>query len=66
MDFATVSQLIGTLGFPIVACCALFYRMSVQDEAHKAEIDKLTEAINNNTIALTKLVQKIGGTDETE
>ena len=66
MDFATVSQLIGTLGFPIVACCALFYRMSVQDEAHKAEIDKLTEAINNNTIALTKLVQKIGGTDETK
>lgn len=65
MDFATVSQLIGSLGFPIVACCALFYRMNVQDEAHKAEVDKLTEAINNNTIALTKLVQRIGDADET-
>lgn len=66
MDFATLSQLIGSLGFPIVACCAMFYRMSVQDEAHKAEVDKLTEAINNNTIALTKLVQKIGENNEAE
>lgn len=25
MDVATVTQLIGSLGFPIIACCALFY-----------------------------------------
>lgn len=60
MDFSTVAQLIGSLGFPIVACCALFYRMNVQDEAHKEEVGKLTEAINNNTTALTRLVEKIG------
>lgn len=64
MDVGTLTQLIGSLGFPIVACCALFYRMNVQDEAHKAEVDKLAEAINNNTIALTHLVSKIGETDE--
>lgn len=25
MDAATITQLIGSLGFPIIACCALFY-----------------------------------------
>lgn len=25
MDITTIAQLIGSLGFPIIACCALFY-----------------------------------------
>lgn len=25
MDAAAITQLIGSLGFPIIACCALFY-----------------------------------------
>lgn len=36
-------------------CGALFWRMVKSDEQHKAEMDKLSEALNNNTIALTKL-----------
>lgn len=55
MDANTIIQLVGSLGFPIVMCGALFWRMVKSDEQHKAEMDKLSEAINNNTIALTKL-----------
>lgn len=55
MDANTIIQLVGSLGFPIVMCSALFWRMVKSDEQHKAEMDKLSEALNNNTIALTKL-----------
>jgi hypothetical protein len=55
MDANTIIQLVGSLGFPIVMCGALFWRMVKSDEQHKAEMDKLSEALNNNTIALTKL-----------
>ena len=59
MDANTIIQLVGSLGFPIVMCGALFWRMVKYDEQHKAEIDKLSEALNNNTIALTKLSDKL-------
>lgn len=59
MDANTIIQLVGSLGFPIVACGALFLRMVKSDEQHKAEMDKLSEALNNNTIALTKLSDKL-------
>lgn len=55
MDANTIIQLVGSLGFPVVMCGALFWRMVKSDEQHKAEMDKLSEALNNNTIALTKL-----------
>lgn len=55
MDANSIIQLVGSLGFPIVMCGALFWRMIKSDEQHKAEMDKLSEALNNNTIAITKL-----------
>lgn len=55
MDANTIIQLVGSLGFPVVMCGALFWRMVKSDEQHKAEMDRLSEALNNNTIALTKL-----------
>lgn len=39
---------ISTVGFPIVACIAMYYNNVKQ-----------TEAINNNTIAITKLAEKL-------
>lgn len=55
MDANMIIQLVGSLGFPIVMCGALFWRMVKSDEQHKEEMDKLSEALNNNTIAITKL-----------
>lgn len=59
MEPGTITQLISSLGFPIVVAGAMFWKMNKQDEDHKAEMSKLAEAINNNTIALTKLSDKL-------
>lgn len=70
MDVNAIITMIGSLGFPIVACIgiAFFFRqanenyrqdMKEASSRHKEEIDKMSEAINNNTKALELLIQKI-------
>ena len=59
MDVATISQLIGTLGFPIVCCGAMFWLVVRKDTQHAEEIATMKTAIDNNTIALIKLTDKI-------
>ena len=59
MDLNAFTTLIGSLGFPIVMCLLLYYRMDKQDENHKTEMEKITEALNNNTQALTAIATKI-------
>ena len=59
MDCAALTQMIGSLGFPIVACCAMFYMYNKQTEAHKEEMNKFTEAINNNTNTVNELMNII-------
>lgn len=61
MDVSTITQLIGSLGFPIVCCVVLFTRMEKQNELHKQEIDSLKDALNNNTLVLTKLYERMDG-----
>lgn len=59
MDVTGVSTLIGSLGFPIAACIGIgWYFVKVQTQ-NNATIEKLSDALNNNTIALTKLAEKI-------
>lgn len=50
---------ISTVGFPIVMCGALFWKMDKQDKEHKEEMNKSTEAINNNTVVLQKFMQML-------
>jgi hypothetical protein len=64
VDIATVGQLIGTLGFPIVACGALFWLINKNEANRREDNAKFTEAINNNTIVITKLMAKMGGDEE--
>lgn len=56
MDFTAVSQLISSVGFPIAACVALFWQMNRESTQHKEEMDALKESLNQNTLAITKLV----------
>ena len=56
MDFSAVSQLITSVGFPIAACVALFWQMNRESTQHKEEMDALKESLNQNTLAITKLV----------
>ena len=56
MDFSAVSQLISSVGFPIAACVALFWQMNKESTQHKEEMDALKESLNQNTLAINKLV----------
>lgn len=70
MDANTIIQMVSSLGFPIIMCGAMAYyvkythdqhvteRLSTA-EAHRQEMNAITEALNNNTIALTRLCEKM-------
>ena len=59
MDIQTITALVGSLGFPIAACIACFSMLNKEREEHKNEMAKVTEAINNNTLALEALKGKL-------
>lgn len=70
MDANVITTLIGSVGFPIVACIGMGWYVKYQTDQnnkevesmrreHKEEVQKMTEAINNNTVAMQKLVDKI-------
>lgn len=47
MDVTVVTQLIGSIGFPIVACGALFWQMNKNEERNAQVISDLTHAIDD-------------------
>lgn len=59
MDANAIMQAISTIGFPIVACGAMFWKVNQQDKAHQEEMNQLREALDNNTLALNKLIDHI-------
>ena len=59
MDSQAIFTAIGSLGFPIVACVGLFWYLTKTEQAHKEEMTKMSEAINNNTAAMNKLIDRI-------
>lgn len=60
MDVNTITTLISSLGFPIVCCIYLAYMQQKNSEAHKEEIDKLRETVENNTKVMVKICAKLG------
>ena len=67
-------QFISTLGFPIVACICMALYVKEQTKNNREDVkelnakhseemasfkDEIKEALNNNTIALTKLCEKL-------
>lgn len=61
MDMNTVTTAISTLGFPIVMCGAMFLYMIKEKDTHKEEMNSITEALNNNTLILQKLCDRLDG-----
>ena len=59
MDIQTILQAVGSVGFPIVACAAMFWLNYKTGERHREEMNKITEAVNNNTLAITKLTSEL-------
>ena len=65
-----ISNLISTLGFPIAMCVgACFFikylfdnftkQIAEMQKEHKEEVKSMNTAIENNTIALTRLIDKL-------
>ena len=54
-----VTQAVSTLGFPIVMCGAMFWYMVKEKDSHKEEMNSVTEALNNNTLMLQKLCDRL-------
>lgn len=70
MQTNEILQAITTVGFPIVMCGAMAWYVKYTTDKNRAEIDKLngahkdemkevTTAINNNTLAITKLCERL-------
>lgn len=49
MDIATIGQFIGSYGFPIVACGALFWYIVKEQKETRAVLAELKSIIQNNT-----------------
>lgn len=60
MEFVEVArELIANLGFPIFCVVVMFVEMEKEREAHKAESAAWVEALNNNTLVMQKLLDKM-------
>lgn len=59
MDVQIIGQLVASLGFPIVACGAMFWMVNKQEERHGEEIGSLRKTIEDNTNVLASLKELI-------
>lgn len=56
-----IVQLISNIGFPIACCVFLFMHLNKSNEQHSQDMKAITEALNNNTQAITKLTERMRG-----
>ena len=54
-----VFELINSTVFPIAMCIILCYFVKYTTDENNKKLEKMTEAINNNTLVITKLVEKM-------
>ena len=59
MDVSNLTAIVGTLGFPIVMCLMFFKYIRQMTEQHKQEVKELSEAVNNNTLVMQQLIDKL-------
>ena len=61
MEFDNLLTLIGNYAFPICCCVYLFWSAAKERDTHKEEMNKMTEALQNNTNAIIELKGLING-----
>lgn len=59
MEVGNIVTIISQVGFPIAVCLLCFWYIYHNNETHKEEIGKLSEAINNNTKVMNSLIDKL-------
>lgn len=55
-----IVSVISSVGFPITMALILLWYIYDSNNKHKEEMDKMSTALNNNTIAITKLLDRLG------
>lgn len=60
MELTSIVELITTVGFPICVAVYLLLQNAKERDKHQQEMTSLTEALNNNTIVLEKILTKLG------
>lgn len=58
-NMSEILTAISTVGFPIVACCVMFWQSRESNKLHKEESDKWAGALTNNTVAIQKLTDMV-------
>lgn len=75
MDISAIVSAVTTLGFPIVCCGAMMYyvkyitdknreEVAALNADHKDEMFQIKEALNNNTLAIQRLCDKLTPIEE--
>lgn len=59
MTYETIISMIGSLGFPIATCLVCFWYINKYTETTNEKLDKLSEAINNNSTVIQRLLDKL-------
>lgn len=59
MEFAEITQLIGSYGFPIVCCIYMVYSFNKTKEKDNETIENLSKIVNDNTTATKEAVQQL-------
>ena len=59
MSASEISSLISNLGFPIVACVALFWLNLKTSETYSKSISEMRKTIEDNTRMIQSFIEKI-------
>lgn len=59
MDINLVVDFIQGVGFPIAACVAMYINNNRQNQQHAQEVSSLRTTIEQNTIVIQRLVDKM-------
>ncbi len=54
-----IITLISNVGFPIACCVALGWYVKDINDSYKSHVAVMTEALNQNTLVLTKLYERV-------
>lgn len=60
MEMDAIISLFSNLAVPVACLIATFYLWNKEREDHKTEQKELSEAVNNNTLVIQKLLDKLG------
>lgn len=59
LEFSTIVNAIGSIGFPIVLCIMMFRYVSEDGKKRNDLFVEMTKAVNNNTLAIQQLADKM-------